>query len=45
VCDAFVAGERRVLALKGKRDDVTAWACRGHPGAAGLKRRLETSRW
>lgn len=40
VRDAVVAGERRMLALKGKRDDVTAWAVQGViPGAAGLKRR------
>jgi class 3 adenylate cyclase len=29
VRDAVVAGERRVLALKGKREDVTAWAVQG----------------
>jgi class 3 adenylate cyclase/tetratricopeptide (TPR) repeat protein len=41
VRDAVLADGPRVLALKGKRDDVTAWAVRGViPGAAGLRRRL-----
>jgi class 3 adenylate cyclase/tetratricopeptide (TPR) repeat protein len=44
VRDAVVAGEPRVLALKGKRDDVTARAVQKViPGAAGLKRRLNAA--
>jgi class 3 adenylate cyclase/tetratricopeptide (TPR) repeat protein len=41
VRDAVVVGEPRVLALKGKREEVMAWAVQGIiPGAAGLRRRL-----
>jgi class 3 adenylate cyclase/tetratricopeptide (TPR) repeat protein len=41
VRDAVVAEKHGTLALKGKRDKVTAWAVqRVIPGAAGLKRRL-----
>ena len=41
VRDAVVVDEPRVLALRGKRVEVTAWAVQGViPGAAGLKRRL-----
>ncbi|TKJ17959.1 adenylate/guanylate cyclase domain-containing protein [Blastococcus sp. CCUG 61487] len=41
VRDAVVADEHGPLALKGKRDAVTAWEVhRVVPGAAGLKRRL-----
>jgi class 3 adenylate cyclase/tetratricopeptide (TPR) repeat protein len=41
VRDAVVVAEPMVLALKGKRGEVTAWAVqRVIPGAAGLRRRL-----
>jgi class 3 adenylate cyclase/tetratricopeptide (TPR) repeat protein len=43
VQDAVVADEPRIMALKGKREDVTARQVQEIiPGAAGLKRRLNT---